>query len=288
VDAESTTYPVERVNAIFGVLAWTASQRPDKPVSSAKRHDAFVISKTAIARETDRRMRHVLIRIGDDIRQLRLDAGVSLRQLAEATGIDASHLARIEKGTAHASVETLTAVAIALGGNLSLRFYADAGPRIHDRFQAPMIEGLLRSVHLDWSPGLEVVVPGKLRGVADIVLTHRIQPVLVVGEVQSQFRRIEQQLRWMAEKTAAFEASRPDGVSVSRLLVLRSTTTTREIARRYEALLRVAYPARAAELFRALTTADVPWPGSGIVWMRLENGSAELLDGPPRGVRLGR
>ena len=152
-----------------------------------------MISKTAVARETQRRVRHVSIRVGDDVRQLRLDAGVSLRQLAEATGIDTSHLARIEKATAHGSIATLTSVAVALGANLSLRFYADAGPRIHDRLQAPMIEGLLGCLHADWNPRLEVVVPGNLRGVVDILLAHRIQPIIVIGEAQSQFRRIEQQ-----------------------------------------------------------------------------------------------
>jgi transcriptional regulator with XRE-family HTH domain len=246
-----------------------------------------MISKTAVARETERRIRHVSVRIGDDVRELRLDAGVSLRQLGEATGIDASHLARIEKATAHASVATLNSVAVALGANLSLRFYADAGPRIHDRFQAPMIEGLLRLLHPDWKPRLEVVVPGNLRGVADILLTHRIQPIVVVGEAQSQFRRIEQQLRWMAEKTAAFEASRPDGSSVSRLLILRSTEATRAVANRYAATLSTAYPARSIEVYDALINGS-RWPGSGIVWMRLERGEAELLTRPPRGVALGR
>jgi transcriptional regulator with XRE-family HTH domain len=275
------------VEASFEALAWTASQHRDKPESTEVPHDACMISKTAIARETDRRMRHVSIRIAEDLRGLRLDAGVSLRQLAEVTGIDASHLARTEKGSARASVETLTSVAVALGANLSLRFYADAGPRIHDRFQAPMIEGLLRSLHIDWSPRLEVVVPGNQRGVADIVLKHRGQPILVVGEAQSQFRRIEQQLRWIAEKTAAFEASRPDGPSVSKLLILRSTEATRAIAQRFAATLSTAYPARAIDVFDALTLG-LGWPGSGIVWMRLERGIAELLPRPPRGVPVGR
>lgn len=278
---------MEDLEPSFEALAWTASQRRNKPESTAARHDAGMISKTAIARETDRRMRHASIRIGEDLRGLRLDAGVSLRQLAEATGIDASHIARTEKGSARASFETLTSVAVALGANLSLRFYADAGPRIHDRFQAPMIEGLLRSLHTDWNPRLEVVVPGNQRGVADIVLTHRGQPILVVGEAQSQFRRIEQQLRWIAEKTAAFEASRPDGPSVSRILILRSTEATRAIAHRYAATLSTAYPARSIDVYEALTSGS-RWPGAGIVWMRLERGIAELLPRPPRGVPIGR
>jgi hypothetical protein len=62
----------------------------------------------------------------------------------------------------------------------------------------------------------------------------------------------------------------------------------REIARRYEATLRTAYPARTRDVIAALTTPSAPWPGAGIVWMRVEGGVATLLDDPPRGVRLGR
>jgi hypothetical protein len=75
---------------------------------------------------------------------------------------------------------------------------------------------------------------------------------------------------------------------VSRLLVLRSTDATREIARRYAATLAAAYPARCADAFDALTSAHVPWPGNGMIWARVDRGRAEIMDSPPRGVPLGR
>jgi transcriptional regulator with XRE-family HTH domain len=132
-----------------------------------------VISKTAVERRTKWQVRRSTLAMGDDLRRLRVDAGVTLRELADITGIDASHIARIEKGTTHASVRALTALAIALGADMSVRFFAGSGPRIHDRFQAPMLESTIRSLASCWQPGLEVVVPGPRRGIADIVLTHR-------------------------------------------------------------------------------------------------------------------
>jgi len=63
---------------------------------------------------------------------------------------------------------------------------------------------------------------------------------------------------------------------------------TREIARRFEATLRAAYPARSADAFDALTTADRPWPGPAILWARLEKGRPAILRLPPRGVAVGR
>ena len=194
------------------------------------------------------------MRMGDELRRLRLDAGVSLRQLGEVTGLDPSHLARIEKGRANGSVEALSAISIALGADLSFRFFADAGPRLHDRYQAPMIEALIRSLDRSWMPRLEVVVPGNARGVADIVLRHRRRPLLVIGEAQSQIRRLEQQLRWISEKAEAFRAADPRQ-EVVKLLLLRSTAATRGIVNQFGGTLSTAYPARAIELFDALTNA---------------------------------
>ena len=57
---------------------------------------------------------------------------------------------------------------------------------------------------------------------------------------------------------------------MSRLLVLRSTVATRELARQFEATLAAAYPARTADVVNALTSADGHWPGDGIVWMHLD------------------
>ena len=245
-----------------------------------------VISKTAVERETKRRVRKATIAIGEEVRRLRLDAGVTLRDLAAVTGLDASHIARIEKGTIHASVPALTSLSIALGADLSLRFYAGSGPRIHDRLQTPMLDALIRTLAACWTPRLEVVVPGPRRGVADIVLTDRGRPQVVVGEAQSEFRRIEQQLRWMAEKSAAFEKAEVDR-SVSRLLIVRSTQATRAVVRAYAATFDTAYPARTTDVVASLT-GGTPWPGAGIVWMRVARGTAELLPFPPRGVPVGR
>jgi transcriptional regulator with XRE-family HTH domain len=234
------------------------------------------------------------MRLGEDVRVLRLDAGVSLRELSAVTGVHPSHIARIETAKKTASIETLTAIGVALGAELSLKYFAGSGPRLVDRFQVVMVDAFVRCLHARWSVRLEVPVTTPARGVVDAALLDRSSSLAVAAECQSEFHRIEQQIRWNNEKADGLAARLADEArdgsdrSVLQLLVLRSTTTTREIARRYEAVLRVAYPARTADLIKALTTPKTPWPGPGIVWMRVENGVADLLDGPPRGVRLGR
>jgi hypothetical protein len=125
----------------------------------------------------------------------------------------------------------------------------------------------------------------------DLVLERLDGGLLVCSEVQSVLPRLEQTIRWGEEKAASIGSSRlvRDGTEppVSRLLLVRSTRTTREVAQRFQAVLAAAYPSRSADAVASLTTGT-PWPGPAIVWIRLEERVASLLPGPPRGVSLGR
>ncbi|MEW5989747.1 MAG: helix-turn-helix transcriptional regulator [Chloroflexota bacterium] len=244
------------------------------------------LTPTSIRREATRQTRRLWTHVGDDIRRLRLDANVSGTELSRAVGIDPAHLWRIEAGLAHPSLEVLVGIGVALGADLGVRYFAGAGPRIHDRFQAPMMETLLTELHARWRPRLEVVVTQPARGVIDVVLDNTEDERVVATEVQSDIRRVEQQIRWANEKSEALATSL--GRPVSQLLILRSTARTRELARQYETLLRTAYPCRTADAVAALTTAGVPWPGPSIVWVHLHGSTATLMLHPPRGVTLGR
>jgi hypothetical protein len=180
---------------------------------------------------------------------------------------------------------------------VQLRLFPTTGPRIHDRIQAPMIDGLFLELDERWKRLAEVAVQRPARGYVDAVLYSAQEHVVVATEAQSDIRRLEQQLRWAQDKANSLPSSPLWPVlatadlpppRISRLLLLRSTRATRELARTFEATLATAYPARAADVHRALTTAAGPWPGAGILWVVVEGGHARVLDRPPRGVRLGR
>jgi hypothetical protein len=151
-----------------------------------------------------------------------------------------------------------------------------------------MIEALLRILHPRWRPHLEVPILRPARGVIDAVL--EATPLLVAMEAQSDLRRLEAQIRWHTEKASGLpHTSLATGrdVVVSRLLLLRSTRRTRELAREFEQSLRAAYPARTADAVAALT-GQAPWPGPAIVWATIDGRSARLLERGPKGVTLGR
>jgi transcriptional regulator with XRE-family HTH domain len=248
-------------------------------------------------RESARRHRTLLRVVGDELERARADAGLTKTALAQAAGIDRAHLHRIELGLARASIEVLVAIASALGGELQVRFLPGTGPAIRDRLQAMMIEELLRRLHPRWKRTLEVAVQRPVRGIIDLVLHDEAAAIMVATEAQSEVRRLEQHLRWSREKAEALPSSDLYRIigpgltaspAISRLLLLRSTPATRALARRFPETLAAAYPARSSAVHAALTTAEAPWPGDGILWARVTREAATLLAAPPRGVSLGR
>jgi transcriptional regulator with XRE-family HTH domain len=249
-----------------------------------------------LQRESDRRLANLHRAIGLEVQRLRHDSGLSLRALADPVGIHHSHLHRLERGEASPSLEVLQRIATGLGADLSVRIYPNAGPRIHDRIQAPMIQALVASLRRGLECHPEVPIREPVRGYIDLVIVDPIAPRLLAVEAQSELRRLESQIRRhrdVADGLARTELARFAGGDpaaspvVDRVLLLRSTQAMREIARTFEAVLRAAYPARTADLVAALTS-PAPWPGSGIAWVLVDGARTHLLDGPPRGVTLGR
>jgi transcriptional regulator with XRE-family HTH domain len=242
-------------------------------------------------RQVRDRLRRLERTIGLELERMRLDAGASKARVASIAGVDRTYLGRVETGQAHPSLETLTAIATALGGEVSVRAFAGTGPRLGDRHQARMLEALIGRLAPVWAAHLEVPVWRPARGVVDGVFERTDPPLLVVGECMSTLPRLEQQLRWSAQKaesigSSALVGDRPSP-PVSRLLILRSTASTRDLARTFERSLRAAYPSRTADAVDSLTTGS-PWPGDSIVWMRIDGERVDLSDGPPRGVLVGR
>jgi transcriptional regulator with XRE-family HTH domain len=245
-------------------------------------------SKTTIGR----RALDTRSRIATDIKQLREDAGASQRELAAEAGIDHGLLSLIERGLREPSITVLTAIASALGADVSVRLYPGTGPRIRDPIQARIIETLIGMLHPRWDRMLEVPVLRPARGFIDLTLVDRPPTHVIATEVQSEFRRIEQLIRWANQKalsipSAQFWDQLPGKPRIDQLMVVRSTRTNREIAVRFGETLRVAYPASARAAYQALTTDVEPWPGAALLWADVRGDRVTVMDRPPRGVSVG-
>lgn len=113
--------------------------------------------------------------VGARIRGLRSRQGLTLKELAERTGVSVSMLSMLERGVASASVGTLVSVASALGVHMYDLFdHPDTGKsspvtRRDDQTVAQTSEGTTRRVaHHDGAAGVELAVntyaPGSASG----------------------------------------------------------------------------------------------------------------------------
>jgi transcriptional regulator with XRE-family HTH domain len=259
---------------------WQSGHGQDVTMRPLKRQPP----RTKIERLAARRAQRIRIGLGEDIRQAREDAGISLSSLARAAGVSKSHVHAIETGLCEPKLETAARVGGALGLDLSVRFYPGTGPLVRDHLQAAMVEALLNVLHERWRRSLEVAVYQPVRGVIDLMLETEGEP-LVACEAQSELRRLEQQLRWSRTKADALAEAR--GRPVSSLLLLRSTRRNRAVVSEFAATVRAAFPASTSSALGSLSGASA-WPGGAVLWCEIEQGQARVLARPPRNVAVGR
>lgn len=185
------------------------------------------------------------------------------------------------------SLELLVTIGVCLGADLSVRYFAGSGSRLKDRFQAPIIEALIRILHARWSRYPELAVP-KARGFVDLALGLRSEDLGIECEAHSEIRVLDELLRRQREKALAVADLGLVGTNVSTLLLLRSTKQNRDTVKLYESTLMAAYPGRVKAALAALRSPDARWPGPTLLWAKLEGGKATILEAPPRGIRVGR
>jgi transcriptional regulator with XRE-family HTH domain len=232
------------------------------------------------ARAIERLVQRLVSGLGEDLRRLREDAGVSRAALARAAGLDASYVARIENGTASPSIETAARLILALGADPAFRLYPATGSPIRDRHQTPIASALVDALHPRWRPYAEINVHRPARGWIDLGLLDTARPCVVATEIQSEMRRVEQLLRWSRAKADSLPSwdgwtHLGGGTLISQLLVIRETRANRLVAAAAAPLLRTAYPANPHAALESLTRG-FPWPGSAILWAVRDRGNAGM------------
>jgi transcriptional regulator with XRE-family HTH domain len=235
--------------------------------------------ETTVARATARRHQTLI----EDLVRAREDAGISRTSLAAAAGVARRYLDEIEAGEARPSIEMYQRLAIALGADLSTRIYPNTGPAIRDRHQARIAELALTIAHRRWDRFGEVKVWRPSRGWIDLVFHDPMEHVVIATEIQSELRRLEQLVRWSAEKAEGLPSwdgwgQLGDDPAISRLLLVRRTRGTVAVAREFERQLRLAYPAHPDDALASLT-GTAPWPGPAMVWVVLDGARTRFVPG---------
>ena len=222
--------------------------------------------------------------MAEDLQRFREDAGMSKAVLARAAGVDPAYLGRIEDGGECPSLETYERLAAVLGADVSIRLYPNTGPTIRDRLSAPILEVLLSALDPRWRPFTEVAVRKPSRGWIDAALHDARAHTVLATEIQSELRRLEQLVRWHAEKAESLPSwsgwhGVRDEPEISRLLIVRRTRATRATANEFARQLKVAYPAHPDDALAALTTSTEPWPGPALLWAEAAGSHVRLLSG---------
>lgn len=214
--------------------------------------------------EGDRELRRAAVRFGEDYRGLRLQAGVSQAAVSRAIGVARSVICRMEAGDVEVAAYIRSRAAAVLGAQFRFGLYAEGPALIRDAAQAAIVERLLAMRHRRWSATVEAPVPGPGRRSTDVRLEAHED--LVLTEVETHIGALEGIVREGHDKRSAVAAEAP-GKRVHVLLVLPPTRHHRALMRSHPQTIRAAFPASSTEIERALTSAQGPWPGDGILWL---------------------
>jgi transcriptional regulator with XRE-family HTH domain len=149
----------------------------------------------------------VVAALTDELREARMAAGLTQRELARAVGVSRGHVSRVETRRARdMTLRGLTRHAAALGLRASIKVYP-VGGAIRDEAQARYVARLVARVGRAWRVVLEaaVPIPGDLRAV-DILLDNGTCRVAV--EVITRLRDVQAQLRAADQKRRDIGAQR--------------------------------------------------------------------------------
>jgi transcriptional regulator with XRE-family HTH domain len=131
-----------------------------------------------------------------DVRRARVGAGLSLRAVGAATGIDHGRLFRFEHGRiGELRIDDLGAVCAVVGLDLAIRAFP-AGDAIRDAGQARLLERFRGRVHasLGWATEVPLPIPGDLRAWDALIRGPAwrigVEAETVLDDVQAVERRL--------------------------------------------------------------------------------------------------
>ena len=173
----------------------------------------------------ERLIRRALMTIGEELRESRIRAGLSQREVGRLVGLSHSHISRIESGLVRtARYDTLVRIGAVLGLDIPLRAYPNGDP-VRDAAQLALI-GRFRAVlpaSVRWRAEVALGIPGDLRAWDGVISGPGwSMPV----EAETRIRDVQALLRKLALKQR-------DAGADQILLLLADTRHNRSVLRLY-------------------------------------------------------
>ena len=202
------------------------------------------------------RARRALNTIGEELREARLQAGLTLRELTGIVGVSPAELSRIERGLApHVGYETLVNVGAVLGLDIPLRAFPNGDP-VRD---APQLKVLAR---------FRTPLPAMLRHRTEVPLgmpgDRRAWDEVIDGPGWSLPVEAETRIRDTQALRRKLALKCQDAGVDCMLLVVADTRHNRHVLRLAAADFAEAFPVSGRDALAALRRGEKP-SGSAIV-----------------------
>lgn len=201
--------------------------------------------------------------IGSDIANARTTLVMSVEQIARRAQVAPSTVLRVLRGDPGVHLDTLCAVGFAVGVRISLKGYPAAGPGLRDTGQLTVAQYLIDQAHPTWSPALEHPVGDPFGRAADLVLFGPTE--ILHHEIERRLNDLQDQARSGKVKRDALQSTHARPVRF--VLVVEDTERNRRLAAPHAHLLRSAFPATSADVFRSLRSGT-PLGRDGLLWVR--------------------
>lgn len=201
----------------------------------------------------NRRGRQLVVQLGEELREARIGAGLSQRQVAEAAGVSHAQVGRVERGeTLTVSLALVSRLLAVVGLRLAARAFP-AGPPLRDGAHVALLRRLRAELPAGVRSTTEVPLRGDRDGRAWDACIDFPDGTLRV-EAETRIRDLQALDRRVALK------QRDDGVERVILLV-SDTKTNRAVIRAGKPLLCSRYPLSGRSVLRALRAGTCPKAG---------------------------
>jgi transcriptional regulator with XRE-family HTH domain len=197
-----------------------------------------------------------LIAIGEDIRETRLRAGMTMRELSAAAGVSVTQLSLIERGLApHTAYETLALIGAEIGLDISIRAFPNGLP-VRDAAQLELLRRLRMALPASVRIRFEVAlaIPGDLRAWDAVIegagWSRPIEAETRIRDVQALQRRVRIKSR--------------DADLSGVILLVADTRHNRGVLRMHADAFAEQFPASPRELLATLRAGGAP-PRGGVL-----------------------
>ena len=230
--------------------------RPDEP---RRRPSCDALRVPSSERRVDRGRRlarRALNAIGDELRESRIQTGLSQREVGSLVGLSHSEVGRIERGlVSGVPFATLATLGSVVGLDIPLRAYPNGDP-VRDAAQLALLARFraLLPPELRYRAEVPLGIPGDLRAWDGVIVGHDwTLPI----EAETRLRDMQALLRRLALKAR-------DGAVDRMLLVVKDSRHNRLVLRLASDELSSAYPIDGRSALRSLQAGLLP-VGSAIL-----------------------